>query len=139
MAATSSYITNSEDIASVATYLEQMDSSLESSEEETSDAFNILYDSLMAKIQPSLATYYYDLGYGSYKDENYAEAIPNLERAFRYDPTNGDACFYLGNSYRRNDEEDKAKEAYATVIDNFPDSERASKAETYLAEMNNQE
>ena len=47
--------------------------------------------------------------------------------------------FYLGNSYHRNGDDDKAKETYALVMDYFPDTEFANKSETYLAEINNAE
>ena len=48
------------------------------------------------------------------------------------------ALFYLGNCYRENGDDDKAKEIYAQVMDDFAGTDRASKAETYLAEINNQ-
>ncbi len=139
MEAVNSYLSNPEDIASVAASLEMTETPEGMEEDPKSPSYVALYNKLISLAGPSLATYYYDLGYGSYKNENYEEAIPNLERVCNYDPANGEALFYLGNSYRRAGIEDKAKEIYAEVIDNFPGTERANKAETYLAEINNQE
>ena len=85
-----------------------------------------------------LADYYDKLGDDSYRAENCEEAIPNLRRAYEYDNTNEDALFYLGNSYRETGDTDKAKEIYAQIMDNFPDTDKAGKAETYLAEINNE-
>jgi len=89
-------------------------------------------------VSSQLATHYYDIGYASYRSDDYENAIPNLERAYRYDNTNGDALFYLGTSYRRTGDNAKAKEIYAQVIDDFPGTEKARNSETYLAEINNE-
>ena len=58
--------------------------------------------------------------------------------AYRYNNTNVDALFYLGNAYRQSGDNDKAKEVYAQVIDNFPNTNRANRSEAYLAEINNE-
>ena len=67
----------------------------------------------------------------------FAEAIPNLAKAYQYDETNGDALFYLANSYRETGNLEKAREAYAQVIELFPGTLKASNSEGYLAQMNN--
>ena len=51
--------------------------------------------------------------------------------------TNGDALFYLANSYRETNNIEKAREAYVKVIEQFPGTLKASKSQTYLAEINN--
>lgn len=141
MMAVDSYMKDNNDIETIAKYMEALD--LEETNEESSkyktESFTTLHADFLELVGAPLATYYYNRGYESYKADKYEEAIPDLERAYRYDETNSEALFYLGNSYRRNNEEDKAKEIYAQVIDNFPDTERANKAETYLAEINNAE
>ena len=139
MQAVKIYLEDPENTKGVAESLEVLELSEENTEETRSEAFNNLYDKLLETEGAKLASYYYDLGYDSYKNEDYEAAIPNLKRAYDYDTTNGEALFYLGNAYRRNNEEDMAKQIYAEVIDLFPDTERANKAETYLAEINNQE
>lgn len=141
MMAVDSYLKDNSDIESIAKYMESLEAE-ETDEENTNyktESFTTLYDNLMGLVGSQLASYYYNLGYESYRQDKYEEAIPNLERAYQYDETNSEALFYLGNSYRRNNEEDKAKEVYAQIIDNFPNTDRASKAETYLAEINNAE
>lgn len=139
MLAVSSYINDPEDIEGIAENLEELETPEGEEEEPRSSGFNALYDTLMEYVKPQLANYYYELGYGSYREDNYEAAIPDLKRAYAYDNENGDALFYLGNALRYNGQENEAKEIYAQVIDNFPDTERASRAETYLAEINNQE
>ena len=136
MKAASSYLNNPEDIETIAEALNMVSGA---DSEFRSEEYNALYDGLMRKISSSLAIYSYDKGYDKYKNEDYENAIPDLEKAYEYDHSNDEALFYLANSYRRIGNDDKAKELYAKVIDNFPGSERATKAETYLAEINNQE
>ncbi len=137
MMAVSTYLTNSEDIEAVALYMESLETE-EGDEVTRTASFDTLESSFLALVSPALATYYYDTGYASYRSDDYESAIPNLERAYRYDTTNGDALFYLGNSYRRTGDNDKAKEIYAQVIDDFPGTEKARNSETYLAEINNE-
>lgn len=141
MMAVQSYLLDPTDVEGIASYLEVLEKEENegNADQDKTDSFTALYDELMALTGAQLASYYYDRGYENYKAEDYEAAIPDLERAYEYDRTNSEALFYLGNSFRRNNQEDQAKEIYAQVIDNFPDTERAAKAETYLAEINNAE
>lgn len=133
--AADAYLKNKEDILTISQYLDEIDT--ESLGTAASESFTALYETLTAFIGPELAKTYYDQGYSDYKQEKYASAIPNLAKAYQYDETNGEALFYLANSYRRNGNEDKAKEAYAQVIEAFPGTEKASRSKVYLAEINN--
>ena len=78
---------------------------------------------------------YYDDGYEAFRQENYDDAIPNLEKAFKYDAANGDALYNLANSYYRSGDMEKAREAYRQVIELFPGTEKANRSEGYLEEM----
>lgn len=143
MMAVSAYMEDPGDIETIATYLEALDEGEEDKEdvEETqkTEAYNALYDKLIELVGADLVTYYYNAGYSSYRSEDFEAAIPDLLKAYQYDNTNGDALYYLGNCYRRTGDEDKAKETYAMVIDNFPGTEIANRSETNLAEINNAE
>ena len=127
---------------SIASYLETIDAGDEDAKEaqkERSEAFTVLYNRLLEALGNNLVDFYYNAGYESYRAENYEEAIPNLQKAWKYDNTKSEALFYLGNSYHRNGDDDNAKETYALVIDHFPDTDFANKSETALAEINNAE
>lgn len=134
--AADSYLTDAADITAVSGYLDEID--IETVGVAASKSFTALYEKLTGLIGPELAKTYYTEGYEEYRQEKYASAIPKLAKAYQYDETNGDALFYLANSYRRNGNADKAKEAYAKVIELFPGTEKSSRSETYLAEMNNE-
>lgn len=139
MMAVNAYLTDPEDIETIAGYMEAMEPD-ENGEEEVkhSNSYETLRRQFLTLVSEKLAAYYYGLGNDSYRNGDYGAAIPNLKRAFTYDNTNADALFYLGNCYRENGDDDKAKEIYAQVMDDFAGTDRASKAETYLAEINNQ-
>lgn len=137
MMAVNSYMNDPEGIAGVASALEKLEDENGVRASVDSESFNALYTTLMNQIGPQLASYHFNIGYSDYKNEDYEASIPNLRRAYSYDNTNEEALFYLGNAYRRTDNFDAAKEVYAEVVDYFPGTDMASKAETYLAELNN--
>ncbi len=137
--AADAYLTNSEEVTVVADYLEEIVQDDTEGGDGNSESFEDLYNTLLALVGPSVAQAYYDDGYEAYRQENYADAILNLEKAFKYDAANGDALYNLANSYYRTGEEEKAKDAYLQVIELFPNTEKASKSEAFLEEMENAE
>ena len=139
MKAAGAYLTNPEEITVVADYLEEIESGDSEGDTETSEAFDNLYNTLLALVGPGIAESYYNDGYEAYRQENYEDAIPNLEKAFKYDATNGEALYNLANAYYRSGNEDKARETYLQIIDLFPGTEKASKSEAFLEEMGNAE
>lgn len=140
MMAVSAYLAKPDDIQTIASYIEALEKEeQEEGSENRTDAYEKLYGNFVGAVGESLATYYYDTGYASYRSDNYEAAIPDLTRAYRYNNRNGDALYYLADSYRRSGNGAKAKELYAEVIDNFPGTKKASRSETYIAEINNAE
>lgn len=139
MKAAGAYLTNPEEITVVADYLEEIETGDSEGDTETFEAFDNLYNTLLALVGPGIAESYYNDGYEAYRQENYEDAIPNLEKAFKYDTTNGEALYNLANAYYRSGNEDKARETYLQIIDLFPGTEKASKSEAFLEEMGNAE
>lgn len=135
MKAAGAYLTNPEEVTVVADYLEEIEAEGAEGETDNSEAFENLYNTLSALVGPDVAKSYYDDGYEAYRQENYADAIPNLEKAFKYDTTNGDALYNLANSYNRTGESAKAKELYRQVIELFPGTEKARKSVNFLEEL----
>ena len=133
--AADAYLTNPEEVTVVADHLEEI---VQEGAEETvdnSESFESLYNTLLALVGPSVSKAYYDDGYEAFRQENYDDAIPNLEKAFKYDAANGDALYNLANSYYRSGDMEKAREAYRQVIELFPGTEKANRYEGYLEEM----
>jgi tetratricopeptide (TPR) repeat protein len=84
---------------------------------------------------PELATQFYDTGYEAYNTGDYEVAIDNLSRAYQYDPSNGEALYYLAQSYNHAGDETHAIQMYRKVVDEFPDTEKAVKSEGYLEQL----
>ncbi len=139
MKAAGAYLTDDEDVVTVMDYLEQVEKEKAEEENENSEAFDTLYNTLLALIGPQVAESYDKDGHDAFWAGNYADAIPNLEKAFLYDATNGQALFDLGNSYNRIGEKEKAKEIYRQVIELFPNTEKAEKSKNFLAELEDAE
>lgn len=104
-------------------------------ENEATECFTKLYNKLKDSVGEVVAKNSYDLGYEAFRTEEYDTAIENLERAFRYDPDNGEALYNLGNAYNKKGDTSKAVEIYEQVIELFPDTEKAKKAATYIKEI----
>ena len=121
----------------VADYLEEIDVTRQEEQIEISESYEKLYNTLLALIGPTLGDSYYDTAYEQYTHVNHQEAIPNFEKAFKYDASNGDALYYLADAYRSVGRTEDAKEAYRQVIELFPGTLKATKSITYLEELEN--
>ena len=139
MKAAGAYLTDAEDVITVMDYLQEVEELKAEEGNENSEAFDTLYNTLLALIGPQVAESYDKDGHDAFWAGNYADAIPNLEKAFLYDATNGQALFDLANSYNHIGEKEKAKEIYRQVIDLFPNTEKADKSEKFLAELEDAE
>ncbi len=137
--AADAYLTDPEEITVVADYLEEIAPQENEDAGENSESFESLYNTLLALVGPDVAQAYYDDGYEAYRQENYEDAIPNLEKAFKYDASNGDALYNLANSYYRNGDEEKAREIYLQVLSQFPGTEKARKSEAFLEEIGSED
>lgn len=95
------------------------------------------YDSIFATVNAEYAQAAYDAGYSAYSQQNYEEAVTNLEKVVSIDETfkDGYAIYYLAQSYRNLGQNDKAAEYYQKVITAYPNTERASTAQNYLDSM----
>lgn len=131
------YLTDSSDVMAVAEYLEEIDVKRQEEEIEISDSYEKLYNTLLALIGPTLGDSYYDKAYEEYTHLNHQEAIPDFEKAFKYDASNGDALYYLADAYRSVGRNEDAKEAYRQVIELFPGTLKATKSITFLEELEN--
>ncbi len=131
------YMETPQEVEKVAEYLERISDTV--ALEDTSEDFQTMYQYLLDAVGPSLAQKNYTEGYNAYRSENYTDAIVFLEKAVYYDTANVhvEAWGYLGNAYRESGNNDKAKEAYEKVIELFPDTERARRAQQAIDEMAN--
>ena len=136
MKAAGAYLTNPDEVTVVADYLAEIEEEqAQEGEHENSEAFESLYNTLLALVGPQIAESYDEDGHAAFWAGNYEDAIPNLEKAYQYDATNGQALFDLANSYYRMGETAKAREIYQQVIELFPNTEKADKSAGFLTEI----
>lgn len=128
------YMNKSQDELVIADALEQIDQDYLANE--ASESFRNLYQAVKEGIGPVVAKESYNVGYEAFRSEDYDTAITHLARAYDYNPKNGEALYNLGNSYNKKGETDKAVEIYEQVIEQFPNTEKARKSQTYIKEIN---
>lgn len=134
LSAVNDYLKEPEDVGQVASYLESIQNEVVLTE--TSESFQAVYQSLLEAVGPSVAEEYYEDGMAAYRQEVYADAIQNLEKAYIYDAGNIDVVYNLANAYYRNGDYENAAIYYQKVIDNFPNTERANRSADYMEEIN---
>ncbi|MGN1170296.1 MAG: tol-pal system YbgF family protein, partial [Lachnospiraceae bacterium] len=128
------YMEEPENTEKIAKALENVEP--EEAEQIESAAFQNLYQLLLEKVGPSIASAYYESGMQSYRKELYEDAIRDFELAAKYDSANSDILYDLGNAYRKQGNNDRAAEIYKQVIESYPDTEKARRAQSYLDEIN---
>ncbi len=75
-------------------------------------------------------------GFIYYQEKKYSQAIEYLESAIKMSPQNVEACYYLGLSYDKIGETEKAREFLSRVLELAPQSEFAQEAEKELKKIN---
>lgn len=102
---------------------------------ENSNMILDMYGSVKELTSSGLAQYHYDKGYALYEAKNYQEAVSDFELAVQYYSGNADSQYYLGATYQALKNNEKAKEVYNNIIENFPNSSRANQAKRALSSM----
>lgn len=100
--------------------------------------FQRLYQSMFSAIGPELSKEYYAEGYQQYYTDRFEEAVETLEKAVRYDATNLEALYHLGEAYRSSGDTANAITTYDKVIELFPDDVRARDAQRRKNSLNAQ-
>ena len=96
-----------------------------------------IYDQVNESIHEKYIQSAYEAGLKAYNARNYEEAVENFEKAAELDETyeRGNLLYFLAQSYRVLEQNEKAIEYYQKVIEQFPDTERASKSKYYLNQL----
>lgn len=96
--------------------------------------------SIYTTVWETISVVYYEQVYANaytfYETSNFAEAIPLFLKLYEFDPNyqEGNAVYYLAQSYRRNGDMTSARPYYQYILDNYPNTERARTAENYINE-----
>lgn len=93
-----------------------------------------IYETIHTEVNAEYIRTLYEEGTRAYSAQEYEEAIEKLAKVVELNETyeNGNALYYLAQSYRRNDDLATAKTYYQKVVDLYPGTERAATAQNYL-------
>ena len=127
------YIETPNEVVKIGEYLEKINP--DSITEESSESFTSLYSMLLRQVGEGIGEKYYQDGMKKYQDGDFEAAIEALTRAVAYDGNNKDAYFNLGNSYRKLERTGEAIEVYQKVIELFPSTSMANRAQSYINEL----
>ena len=127
-----SYFESPSDTTTIAGYLDMID---DATAQTAGEAFELVYNYLRSNVGTSVGKSYYDTGMEAYQNEMYEDAIENLNRAYSYDHTNGEALFNLANAYRKAGDIANALANYQKVIEEFPDTEKANRSQSFINEL----
>lgn len=120
---------NDNDYLSAGLYLDEVDTS------QLSDNAKNVYNTIWAAVEESYFEQLYNVAYDNYANEkDYEEAIEYFLKVVNHnkDYKDGYAIYYLAQAYNKNNDMDSARQYYQYVVDNYPDSERATTAKKYL-------
>lgn len=106
-------------------------------EEHLSEEAKTIYGDISSTVDAQYLQASYDAGYSAYNSRDYEGAVTNLEKVVQRDENfeDGNALYYLAQSYRNLEQNDKAMEYYQKVIDGYPGTERASNSQRYLEQL----
>lgn len=90
-----------------------------------------IYDSISGEVFPIVSSRQYKAGQESYETGDYAAAIAAFEKVIAMDESyqEGQGLLALANAYAKSGDQEKAKEKYNRVIELFPNSDQAAKAQ----------
>ncbi|MBQ6844807.1 MAG: tetratricopeptide repeat protein [Agathobacter sp.] len=105
--------------------------------EQLTDNAKAVYDTIWATVSETYFAQLYNDGYNSYTAGNYAEAITSLLSVVNQDKNyrDGNATYYLAQAYNRSGDMESARPYYQYIIDNYPNTEKATTARNYLNEQ----
>ena len=93
-----------------------------------SDDAKTLYSSVFSEVRVTAVKDLYKTGYDAYQKGDYATAIEDLGKCYELDNTQGDALYFLARSYHKSGDTENAKTYYQKVVDEFPNTKKATDA-----------
>lgn len=109
-------------------------SKVDSSKLEDTNAVN-LYNRINDEVSLVASGELYTEGHGEYSNGNYEAALEPLLKSYKYNKDNVDAIYFIGRTYQRMEDYDKAKEYYNILTEDYPATNRAREATTRLGEI----
>lgn len=94
-----------------------------------------VYDTIYNSMQSSMFQELSQAGQTAFDDANYTEAIDKLSKAKKINDNDYTVLNYLAHSYRLSGDSDNAIAVFQEIIDKFPGTQKASRAETQIEDL----
>jgi len=101
--------------------------------ESLTDDGKILYDAVFKEVGAQAVQDLYKSGYAAYQANDFAKAIQDLGKCYELDNTQGDALYFLGRSYQKSGDKEKARDCYQKVIAGWPGTRKATDATNLMS------
>lgn len=113
------------------TALEQVD------QDNLSDEAKAVYETINTQVNAEYLSTLYTEGYQAYSSRKFEDAIDRFSKIVEIDETyeDGNAMYYLAQSYRRNNDMESAAPYYQKIVEQYPGTERAATSQKYLDEQ----
>ena len=113
------------------TALEQVD------QDNLSDEAKAVYETINTQVNAEYLSTLYTEGYQAYSSRKFEDAIDRFSKIVEIDETyeDGNAVYYLAQSYRRNNDMESAAPYYQKIVEQYPGTERAATSQKYLDEQ----
>ncbi|SDB06094.1 tetratricopeptide repeat protein [Eubacterium oxidoreducens] len=100
-----------------------------------------LYDTISEEVNEEKLSDLYSTGYSAYNKYNYEDAAEAFQEIVDIDEEykDGYAVYYLAQSYRHLEKTQKAIKYYERVVELYPNTSRASTAESYIEELSEED
>lgn len=107
---------------------------LQTIDQEALDAdAKVLYDTVFEAVGTEAVKALYKSGYAAYESGDYATAITDLGKCYSLDNSRGDALYFLARAYHKSGDTENAKIYYQKVIDEQPNTNKATDAASLMA------
>lgn len=102
-----------------------------------SESARAVYEEINGKVNEQYIASVFAKGESAYNSQNFEEAVTELEKVVQIeeDYDDGNAIYYLAQSYRRLEDMENAKKYYQRMVELHPGTERARTSQSYLDEM----
>jgi len=99
-----------------------------------SEDAKVLYDAVFQEVGAKAVKELFDTGYAAYQSGDYATTISDLGKCYELDhnATQPDALYFLARAYHRSGDTENAKIYYQKVIDEQPNTKKATDAQGFL-------
>lgn len=105
-----------------------------------SESARNIYNEMNGKVNEQFVASAFEKGESAYNSQNYEEAVTELEKVVQIeeDYDDGNAIYYLAQSYRKLEDMENAKKYYQRMVELHPGTERARTSQNYLDEMSDE-